>query len=52
MKHKAIHNLGAFAHPPKVNVNWAGPHKAQTSPEPKLIGKKAHPGSVSKPRMK
>lgn len=47
-----IGNLGKFAHPPKTNVNWSGPQKAQVAPEPKLIGKKVPPANVSKPRMR
>jgi hypothetical protein len=41
-KHKPIHNLGAFAHPPKANQNYARPTRAQTRPDSaKLIGKAA-----------
>lgn len=49
--HAPIHNLGKFAHPPKSNVNWSGPVKAQVAPEPKLIrtaAKGAHHGRHGK----
>lgn len=51
-KHKPIHNLGNFAHPPRSDVNFAKPPKAQTRPDsPKLIGKTGNKGKQN-PRMK
>jgi hypothetical protein len=44
-KHKAIHNLGMWAHPPKSNVNFKSPPKDQTrSDSPKIIGPKGDKG--------
>lgn len=53
-KHRPIHNLGAYAHPPSSKqANTAGPTKDQTgNMKPPLIGKSAPPANVSKPRMK
>jgi hypothetical protein len=52
-KHKPIHNLGHFAHPPKSSTNFAKPPKAQTeSNSPKMIGKSVPPANVSKPKMR
>ena len=51
--HQAIHNLGAYAHPPKAGpTNTAKPERFQTEPATKLIGKKVPPASVSRPRMR
>lgn len=61
MKHKPIHNLKHWAHPPKAgvapptpkvkNVAKAHPHQKGNVNGP-LIGKKVPPANVSKPKMR
>lgn len=61
MKHRPIHNLGRFAHPPKAGVappspkskTMAGPAKAQVGKmKAPPVGKQVPPGHVSKPKMR
>ena len=53
-KHRPIHNLGAYAHPPSAKQpNTAKPASDQTGKmKAPLIGKAVSPANVSKPRMK
>lgn len=61
MKHKPIHNLKHWAHPPKAGVappspkspTMAGPAKAQVGKmKAPPVGKQVPPANVSKPRMR
>ena len=52
--HRAIHNLGPYAHAPKPKqANTAGPSKNQMGDmKAPLIGKSVPPASVSKRRTR
>lgn len=43
-KHRPIHNLGNFAHPPKANQSFAKPPKAQTQNNSAALTSKAGKG--------
>lgn len=47
-KSNPISRLGHYAHPPKTNINFAKPPKAQTEARPHIAGPKGDKGGKQK----